>query len=63
MYHFGNGPLRIFLQSKYVYDHLSREDVDPSFSRIWRSKLSEKIKILMWFLEQKGILTKDNMIK
>jgi hypothetical protein len=48
---------------KSVYDHLSRGDVGPSFSRVWRSKLPEKIKIFMWVLEQKAILTKDNMIR
>jgi hypothetical protein len=47
---------------KSVYDHLSRGDVGPSFSRVWRSKLPEKIKIFMWVLEQKAILTKDNIL-
>jgi hypothetical protein len=48
---------------KSIYDHLSRDVVRPQFSRIWKSKLPEKIKIFMWLLEQKTILTKDNMIK
>jgi hypothetical protein len=43
-----------------MYDHLSRDEVGVSFSRIWRSKLPKKIKIFMWLLEQKAILTKDN---
>jgi hypothetical protein len=48
---------------KSIYDHLSRGDVGPQFSRVWKSKLPEKIKIFMWLLEQKAILTKGNMIK
>jgi hypothetical protein len=48
---------------KSVYNHLSRGDAGPSFSKVWRSRLSEKIKIFMWLLEQKAILTKDNMLK
>jgi hypothetical protein len=42
---------------------ICREVVRPQFNRIWRTKLLEKIKIFMWLLEQKVILTKDNMLK
>jgi hypothetical protein len=30
---------------------------------IWKVKIPEKIRIFMWLVEQKAILTKDNMIK
>jgi hypothetical protein len=30
---------------------------------IWKVKIPEKIKIFMWLVEQKAILTKDNMVK
>jgi hypothetical protein len=36
---------------KSVYDHLSRGVVTPMCSRIWKSKLPEKIKKFMWLLE------------
>jgi hypothetical protein len=48
---------------KLVYDYLSRDVVRPQFREIWSSRFPEKIKIFMWLLEQKAILTKDNMIK
>jgi hypothetical protein len=48
---------------KSVYDHLTKGDSGPSYKRIWKAKLPEKIKIFMWLLEQKAILTKENMLK
>jgi hypothetical protein len=30
---------------------------------IWKVKIPEKIRMFMWLLEQKVILTKDNMVK
>jgi hypothetical protein len=48
---------------KSVYDFLARNDVGLSYSRVWRAKLPEKIKKIMWLVEQKAILTKDNMMK
>jgi hypothetical protein len=48
---------------KSVYDQLSKDDLGPSFKRIWKAKVPEKIKIFMWLLEQNAILIKDNMIK
>jgi hypothetical protein len=38
-------------------------DIAPSFKIIWKSKLSEKIKIFTWLVAQGAILTKDNMLK
>jgi hypothetical protein len=48
---------------KSVYDHLSKDVSRPPFKRVWKAKLPEKIKVFMWLVEQKAILTKDNMIK
>jgi hypothetical protein len=47
---------------KFVYLHLTKEDIGPNFN-ILKSKIPEKIKIFMWLLAQKAILTKENMIK
>jgi hypothetical protein len=47
---------------KTVYD-LTREDDGPDFKRIWKAKLPAKIKTFMWLVEQRAILTKDNMLK
>jgi hypothetical protein len=48
---------------KYVYEHLTKRDEGISYSRVWRAKLPEKIKVFMWLVEQRSILTKDNMKK
>jgi hypothetical protein len=48
---------------KSVYDHLTKNDNGPAFKNIWKSKLPEKIRIFMWFLAQRVVLTKDNMLK
>jgi hypothetical protein len=44
-----------------VYEHLTNDDHGPKFKRVWKAKITEKIKTLMWLLEQRAILTKDNM--
>jgi hypothetical protein len=49
-------------RAKSVYEHLSRGNFGP-FRRICKARLPEKIKIFMWLLEKKAILTKDNMVK
>jgi hypothetical protein len=41
----------------------TKMDIAPSFKIIWKSKLSEKIKIFTWLVAQGAILTKDNMLK
>jgi hypothetical protein len=46
---------------KSVYEHLTNDDHGPKFKRVWKAKITEKIKTLMWLLEQRAILTKDNM--
>jgi hypothetical protein len=48
---------------KSVYMYLTKDENGPRFSKIWKAKLPEKIKIFMWMLVQKVILTKDNMLR
>jgi hypothetical protein len=48
---------------KSVYMHLTKEDSGPDFKNIWKANIREKIKMFMWLVAQKAILTKDNMIK
>jgi hypothetical protein len=48
---------------KSVYEFLSREESGASYKRVWQAKILEKIKIFMWFVEQKTILAKDVMLK
>ena len=33
------------------------------FKHVWKAKISYKIKIFMWLVENNAILTKDNMLK
>jgi hypothetical protein len=48
---------------KSIYEHLTSDDRGSAYKRIWKSKIPEKIKIFMWLLEQRVVLTKDNMLK
>jgi hypothetical protein len=48
---------------KAVYDMVTRDDMADSYSRIWKAKLPYKIKIFLWLVETKAILTKDNIIR
>jgi hypothetical protein len=48
---------------KFVYNHLTKHEPGVDYNRIWKAKIPEKIKIFMWLLEQKAVLTKDNMIR
>jgi hypothetical protein len=48
---------------KSIYEHLTSDDMGSAYKRIWKSKIPEKIKIFMWLLEQRDVLTKDNMVK
>lgn len=48
---------------KSVYNGLTRTDVGPYHKRIWKGKISAKIKISMWLMTNDAILTKDNVIK
>ena len=49
--------------SKSVYDHLSSDDTGSNFKHIWKAKIPYKIKIFLWLLESRVVLTKDNLIK
>jgi hypothetical protein len=55
-------PSKIF-SVKFVYERLTRRDEGQIFKRVWKAKLPAKIKTFMRLVEQKAILTKDNMIK
>jgi hypothetical protein len=48
---------------KSVYNHLTKNESSVAYKRIWKAKIPEKIKIFMWLLEQKAVLTKDNMLR
>jgi hypothetical protein len=47
---------------KYVYLQLTKNDRGQDFHDIWKAKLPLKIKIFMWMVAQKAILTKENMV-
>jgi hypothetical protein len=55
----GNGKFSV----KSVYMHLTKEGRDKKFRVIWKSKIHEKIKIFIWLVAHKSILTKDNMLR
>jgi len=46
-----------------VYDHLSGGQTRGYFKHIWKARLPYKIKIFTWLLENKVILTRDNMVR
>jgi hypothetical protein len=46
-----------------VYEHLTRNEDGPAYKSIWKAKVPEKVKIFMWLVAQKAILTKDNMLR
>jgi hypothetical protein len=48
---------------KSVYTSLTRCDVGKSCSRVWKARLLEKSNFFMWLVEQKAIVSKENMIK
>jgi hypothetical protein len=48
---------------KSVYEHLTGDDNGSCYRRIWKAKISARIKKFMWLVEQGAILTKDNMLK
>jgi hypothetical protein len=43
-------------------NRLTQEDCGPNFKSAWKAKIPRKIKTFMWPVEQKAILTKDNML-
>jgi len=49
--------------TRSVYDMLTSDDSGHSFKSIWRAKLPHRFKVFLWLLENKGVLTKDNLIR
>jgi len=49
--------------TKSVYDRLTIDDSGLSFRYIWKAKIPHRIKVFLWLLENKAVLTKDNLIK
>jgi hypothetical protein len=47
---------------KLVYLHLTRDENRVAYREIWKAKIPLKIKIFMWMVAQRAILTKDNLI-
>jgi hypothetical protein len=48
---------------KAMYDLLTENESGESYSRIQKAKFPYRIKIFWWLVENKAILTKDNMLK
>jgi hypothetical protein len=48
---------------KSTYNNITRRDRGDAYKAIWKVKIPEKVKIFMWLVFQKSILTKENMIK
>jgi hypothetical protein len=59
----GGGLQTRFFSVKSVYNHLTKNDVGVAYKRVWKVKIPEKIKIFTCLLEQKAVLTKDNMMR
>jgi hypothetical protein len=48
---------------KSVYERHTKNENGPVYKDIWKAKILEKVKIFMWLLAPKAILTKDNMVR
>jgi len=48
---------------KSVYNHMTRGENNENLEHIWKAKIPQKIKIFMWLVHNKSILTRDNMVK
>lgn len=48
---------------KSLYDNLTKHENGPAYKHIWKASIPLKIKIFLWLVEQKAILTKDNMVR
>jgi hypothetical protein len=48
---------------KSIYLDLMNEDAQFLHKYLWKLKTPLKIKIFMWFLHTKVLLTKDNLVK
>jgi hypothetical protein len=48
---------------KYFYEEYMNEDTRFLQKYLWKLKAPLKIRIFMWFLYRKALLTKDNIVK
>ena len=48
---------------KSVYNHMTRGENNENLEYIWKAKIPLQIKIFMWLVHNKSILTRDNMVK
>jgi len=48
---------------KSIYSTLTRNDIGPYHKKVWKGRISAKIKIILWLVLNNAILTKDNMLK
>jgi hypothetical protein len=48
--------------AKSVYHQLTEDDSGQAFQVIWKAKIPREIKIFMWMVAQRAILTKDNIL-
>jgi len=68
-FHFENSPDKIGwrwnrngkFSTKSVYEHISHRSCRGDFKHIWKSRLPYKIKIFTWLVENKVVLTRDNL--
>ena len=42
---------------------MTRGENNENLEHIWKAKIPQKIKIFMWLVHNKSILTRDNMVK
>jgi hypothetical protein len=47
---------------KSVYQQLTGDDDGRAYQEVWKAKIPLKIKIFMWMVIQRAILTKDNLV-
>jgi hypothetical protein len=52
-----------YFSVKSTYKAMTVNDAEPYHKMIWKGKIPSKIKIFLWLIMNKAILTKDNMIK
>lgn len=48
---------------KALYNSLTCDETDINQSRIWKGKITAKIKIFLWLVSNDAILTKENLRK
>lgn len=48
---------------KSLYDHLIKNDCGYPHKFLWKTKVPTKIKVFLWLMTRKSILTKDNLVR